>query len=514
MKKFVNRLTLALVLALVASLGAVGIAQATPDPTNVREAGIAITKNLDKPSGTGSLQALTFDFVLTQLEVVTATDPSNPNDVVGNTFAPMASPTVTLNQGTVANPFQVTYPAGYFGQRQVIMNLNTNTDPHGYINLAASPIAFPHAGVFHFLVQEMPNTNTIADPGSALSYATNAHVLSIVVRNDGNGNIFVAGALGTPATPPAGGTPGTPGTPGTDDRWVAEGKYEHLIPGTPANDGEPHTPGQPGTPDTIANASSIAFRNIFVREVRGDLSDPALAINKEIRDDSGLSDLTTRFSIVATLTVPQQIFDSSTTPPLVISLTGANAPVVVDANGNPVYDGATPPARIPVIVTGTGAPAIPAGPGGTPAAVPADPFIITTTLGDGESLAFPNLWAGTTFGATEILTTHPNWSGQASVNVGGAGTGVTYGNLAATASGQNVVVPQISAHFVSDLKGGDPLAFGNSIDFLNDYNYSALTGLWIGSMPIVVALLVATFFLAMMVASRSRQRIEQLPVAH
>ena len=508
MKKFVSKLTLALIVALVASLGVAGIASAAPDPVNVRQSGVAIVKDLDKPSGTGSLQDLTFEFVLAQLEMVETTAPGT--DLPGNTFEPMLPPTVEFNRGTVANPFEITFPAGLFGQRQVTINLNTDTGiPYGWINTAASDIVFPHAGVFHFLIQEVPDTNTIACPYSFLTYATNAHILSLVVRNDGNGNLYVAGALGMPGTPPTGGTPGTPGSPGTDDEWVAGPKYPILIPGTPGTPGTPYEPGLPGTPDTITEASHLAFTNIFVRDVRGDLEDPALAITKTIRDADGSANLNTRFSIVATLTVPQQVFDSYTTPMPVISLTSVeNLPVVVDANGNPVYDGA---ARIPVTVTGTGAPAIPAGPGGTPAAVPADPFIITTTLGDGETLAFPNVWAGTIFGATEIQ--HPNWSGEATVRVAGVGTGTTFGSLASTNAGNNVVVPQGSTHFVSDLRVGTPPAPGNSIDFVNDYNEPPLTGLWVGSMPVVAALLAATVILAMMVASRSRKRIEQLPLA-
>ncbi|MCL2606308.1 MAG: hypothetical protein FWD93_03410, partial [Coriobacteriia bacterium] len=217
---------------------------------------------------------------------------------------------------------------------------------------------------------------------------------------------------------------------------------------------------------------------IFVNIYYNDESD--LGIIKRITGDQ--ADMSETFSITTTLTIPQQVFDANPTFNPAVFLTGARAPVVVDTLATPPTTLVSPQPTI--TITGSAG----------------NPIVsVTTELGHGHRLFFPQLISGTLFQAMEIQ--EDNFAGQAVVTGPGAGTFPTTPVVDA-----DVIVPGATDRFVSDT--------GTSvITFTNDYREMILAGLLVGSMPMIFALLMATLLLAMMVASRSRKRIEQLPIA-
>jgi len=256
-------------------------------------------------------------------------------------------------------------------------------------------------------------------------------------------------------------------------------------------------------PVTATNPRGLAIRSAVVMEaaaptppitgvqwIAGDKTDPewentyvtttTFLVNKVITGDTANMDET--FSITTTLTLPQQAFDSvppQTAAPTVTVVWHADYPNTVP----PQVAGALVTPAPTVTITGTG--------------TATDPFVVSAELGHNQRLQFNNVVAGTTFTSTEIQL--PGFTGQAAVT-GPGSTIITAGE------GVNVVVPGANTRYVSDA--------GNSgITFTNDYRDMLLTGLLVGSMPVLAVLLVATALLAMAVASRSRQRIEQLPVA-
>ncbi|MCL2871281.1 MAG: hypothetical protein FWE26_06650, partial [Coriobacteriia bacterium] len=475
MKKYFSKLVLALSVAMIMSLGVAIPAMANP-PAALPALGI--TKNLDRPAGTSS-PALSFTFRLTQAQPVGGGPAAG--DLVGVGFEVMPTPTANIVRDRV-----IDYPANMFGQRQTTLTLNNAA---GFNAGTDVDILFPNAGVFHFFVEEVHNTNAAAMAADAtanpnaqatLTYSTAVHLLTFEVRNV-DGQLRVTHVIGQPGTPGIPGSPGTPDNPGTDDFWVAGPKYPTLIPGTPGQPGTPSTPDTPGTPSTIIDPSPLAFTNIFTRNITGTNDNPAFAVTKSVLDTEGLADLTIAYSTITTLTVPSQVFAQPNPPVAPPTLAGTAAPVVV--TGSP----AAPVIPAPTVtVTGAG--------------TAADPFVVTAPLRDGERLVFPTLPAGTIFGSTEIQ--HEHYTGEGRAIVAGTNVG-TFGDVADNSlAGVNVVVPQLPAHFVSDT---DP--FNNRIDFVNDYVHADNTGLVITSMPILAVLVAATVILAMMVASRSRKRL-------
>jgi hypothetical protein len=491
MKKLFSRLTLALSVALVASIAIAGVAIADQDPPRALDP-IGITKNLDMPAGT-STPGFTFAFTMTQGQPVGGDVPA---DLEGIGFEVMPNPTVQFGPDRT-----ITFPAGYFGERQTDIRLNNAAGFNTQASFAAGEIdiLFPHAGIFHIFLEEVHNTNAAAMAADAaanpnapgtLTYSTAIYILTFEVRNV-DGQLRVTNVIGQPGTPGTDGTLGTPGNPGSDDRWVGGPKLGQLIPGDEYDPGSPGEDGTPGTPGTIDDPSPLRFTNIFTRQINGDLDNPAFAVTKTVEDTSGLSDLSLAFSTVTTLTVPQQLIDqnNATTPPTpLLTLTGANAPVVVSGSPAVVVDPAPT-----VTVTGTG--------------TPADPFVVEADLRHGERLVFPTLPAGTIFGSTEIQ--HRDYTGEGRVFVAGNQIGPAFGDVTNNnLQGERIIVPQAPGHFVSDIS-----PFNNRIDFINDFVHSPPTGLVITSMPVLAALILATLTLAMMVASRSRKRVEQMPVA-
>ena len=203
-------------------------------------------------------------------------------------------------------------------------------------------------------------------------------------------------------------------------------------------------------------------------------------VNKVITGDTANMDEV--FSISTSLVLPDQARDS--VPPQTTAPTATVVWHTANPNTVPPQVAGAPVTPAPTVaVTGTG--------------TAADPFVFVAELGHNQRLQFDNVVAGTTFSSTE--TQLPGFTGQAIV----AGPGATTVNAA---EGANVVVPSAATRYVSD-EGN------SSIAFTNNYRDMLLTGLVVGSMPVLAVLLVATALLAMAVASRSRQRIEQLPVA-
>ena len=316
---------------------------------------------------------------------------------------------------------------------------------------------WPHAGDFTFLIRETANTNpTIAaNPNERLTYDDGAFLLFVRVANCPVNGLVPTQAVVREATPPG---------PGTYVVW-GEGpdklRYE---------------PGTPGENERLIDPSEIHFINDFVR-----INTLPLVVSKTTVGD--YADLTRLFPFNITLTIPALAMAGTptSTPPGPL-FAGPVVGVVVDAAGNPVV-----PART-VTVTGT-----------LPNAVAA------TELRNGESVRFEGLPTGTTFVVTE--TQHANYAATADVTTGGTLSAASpHGSAAQANAGVDLTVPATGSYIVTD--GG-----ANSADFTNTNHAPPITGLVIGSMPFLAALLGATLLLAMMVASRSRQRIEQMPVA-
>jgi hypothetical protein len=301
-----------------------------------------------------------------------------------------------------------------------------------------------------------------------MTYDDTAYLLIITVANTPEG-LAISGISVAELVPPTW-VEGTDDEPGywTGGTWDNE-KEPNYTPGE-------YIPGEPGEPGTwVSPLSGIRFVNEFSRDIVETFDNPALAFSKTIVGE--LANLTLDFDFSATLTVPQSAIDRGFEGPVVAR--------IVEADGTL---GAT--------VTFTG----------TLPVLSAD-----FTLGHGETLAFDRLPAGTTFTVTEDAVEH--YSAGAVITVGGAvvhtyGTpGVVNGPLVNTALTTGTYV-------VSDARDSEGALLGNSAGFTNTHHANIITGLDLVSMPFVLALAFATVVLALMMASRSRRRIEALPIAH
>ncbi|MCL2870227.1 MAG: hypothetical protein FWE26_01145 [Coriobacteriia bacterium] len=455
MKRYFSKLTLALIVALVMSLGIAGVAMATGPAVGTGPHGrvnIGITKELDIPVGT-TVPAANFHFDIEQMVPHATIDGAW---VVGSTTPPATIPNV-----------DIAFAAGNVG------GFETTATPGMPVAQATDILenaTWPHAGDFKFLVTERHTapTTQFTSP-EYMTYSTAQWVMIVRVANVeypvGSGTYLLVPTQAFFVAP-------TEGTDGTDPfyTWNEEAKRNDLTPG------EPGTGGDDGR---LLDPSGIRFINTFTRDIDGTLVNPALAISKTITGQ--YADRTTMFTFNGTLVVPAAAVDR---------VDGEVIATVVDSDGVPVIPGRT------ATFTGTGA-----------------TLTGSFTLGNGETLAFPRLPAGTTFNVTE--TQQENWRGRAEVTLGAASTVFVPGPAASNWAtiGANV---STDTRIVSDARGPAPAyAFlGNTADFTNDYVAPPLTGLVIGSMPFLAALLGATLLLAMMVASRSRQRIEQMPVSH
>jgi hypothetical protein len=449
MRKYFSKMTLALVVALVMSLGIAGVAMADPGtPEPPRElVNVGITKVLDIPEGT-TVPASNFQFTFQQM----IPNPDGEGLILGST-----APAATIAPATAG------FAAGNAG------GFVTAEDPHFPVTQAVNVLrpqagtSWPHAGDFFFLVTETASTNGFTPP-EHMSYSTASWVLIVRVANvtlpDGTVELRPVQAYAVAPTR-------VPGTDGTPDSFYYDEEGKRQV-----------TPGTPGTPDTeqegqLLDPSAIRFVNVFTRDIIGVPADPALAVSKTLSGE--FADMTRTFSFSGTLVIPAAAVER---------VGGEVTAIVVDANGIAVV-----PERTVVF----------SGADGT--------LTGTFTLGHGETLAFPTVTAGTTFNFTE--TQLENWSGTA-VITSGSSAPVTVGEIAQGNAGEDVIT---GVHIVSDARGpeADSGFLGNTAAFHNAFHESPLTGLVIGSMPFLAVLLGATLLLAMMVASRSRQRIEQIP---
>ena len=513
MKKHFSKLTLAIVLALV--MGLAFAAPAFANPANMPvgdELLFSITKEVPRDPGTTLPDGTNFWFSITQVRPIEDTGPSWSFELI---------PAAAERPGRVTLPYQnITFPADIIADGPADGSVAQSPTP---INLGAQ--TWPHAGQFFFVIQEIPYTNYDIDnnPNETLIYDESSFLLIVTVVNyvlPGGGeelrvsNIQVASLLNdnAPVYEP-GYPPGTPGTwtdvPG-DTYWCLEYKLYYYGPGYEYT---PGTPGQPGTwtqhPSEVWFINPYAY-NCIGNDVGNDRpgnDDYQLArfyIEKTVVGaNRGMADLTTPFEFNATLTVgPVTVaahFDNATEFELrdriVAFVQERNAAGlwvdVLDSNGD----------AIEVEFIGTFNEAAPS------VTYSASGF----ELRDGERLRFATyVPSGTTVSVTEIGM--PNWSVDSVYwwsNDGDDFAIVT--DPAAPGIGQTVTA---DSNTLTSPLGHVTSEGGESIEFNNNYHFVEILGLFVGSMPFVAALLAATVLLAMMVASRSRQRIEQLPIAY
>ena len=502
MKKHFSKLTLAIILALVMGLAFAAPAMAGTEPLPQAQLYLSITKRITMDAGT-ALPDSTFDFRFTQVVPVDGTG-------TGAQFVPRA--TIAGDRpGVVTIPTQnISFPAnlvpGNANTGQLGQNVNAG------LNLGS--FAWPHAGNFFFVIDEVPNTNAAtigADPNRSMTYDDTAWLLIVTVGNfvvDGNEVLRISGiqvaeldSTNAPVyTPGPGGTTGSWG-PGY---WIQGPKREDSYQQGVYT---PGTDGQPGTWTLLP--SDIAFNNLYVDSTPGNDTDPnnsRFAISKTVVGATRpQADLTTDFVFNATLTMgPTTVAAHNTNnnfqlPAMITAVVQER--VVGTNNWIPVSPAQTVVFNINIVGTPPNATAI--------TYAPADTFL----LRDGQRLAFmDNVPAGTTVSVTEAAMV--NWAPAASFTAGGTTTArsLPAWNLHMPADTQNVALTADSAAL--DPIGTVTSAPGTSMDFENIYRWQPIQGLFIGSMPFMVALFAATVLLAMMVASRSRQRIEQLPIAY
>ena len=487
MKKYFSKLTLAIVLALVMGLAFAGVAMATPVPLTDAQATLGITKRIDMDTGT-ALPESNFQFRFTQL-VMTA-DGLVPRVNV---------PTTTIDARPITNQ-SIGFPhAHYSNPAQTSIGLNSLT--------------WPHAGQFFFMIDEIPNTNAAitANPNRVMTYDTSQFLLIVTVSNvvvDGNEVTRITGIQtgrleGGPTY-----TPGPSGGPGT---WGPG----YWLPPTEKDGEGTYRPGEyipdPDGPGTwVTDPSRVLFVNEYVNNEPPPLNDDPtqvalLSVEKRVGANRGYADLTTPFTFDLTLTVgPTAVaahFATTNTFTLPNTITAHVQNYVPGASGAP---GTWVDVAPPVSHTFTGDFTAPVG--ATPGSITyTSPAPAGFQLTDGQRLRFPDtVPAGTTVLLTE--RGQANWRLQAATfdgrtHASWTAAAGTYGNPATVNTTQLDPI-------------GTVVRAGSTLELTNGFFWSPVSGLFVGSMPFMVALLGATVLLAMMVASRSRQRIEQLPIAY
>jgi len=248
-----------------------------------------------------------------------------------------------------------------------------------------------------------------------------------------------------------------PATPGTEGTLPQDSDPDSKIDPTPG------TPGEDGEPGTFSN---LQFSNVFSRDIIGTFDDPALEVTKDVV--GVYANLILPFEFTLNLGIPAEALDRAEP----FAFAQPAVATILDAEGDVVRT---------VPIEGT-----------------MPNFTLDFTLSAGERLAIPVLPAGTTFLAAEAQ--QPEYNGDLDVVVGGTLV-VSYEE----AEGDDIAMA--IARNLSD-------AGRNAADFTNTHNHSPLTGLIIGSMPILAIIIGATLALSMMVASRSRQRVEQMSLLY
>ena len=489
MKKYFSKLTLAIVLALVMGLAFAGVAVASPvTPLADEYLQVGITKRLQMDDGTAIPNA---NFWFTFTQVVPVADSTPPAFVPWTAAPPAAVP-------AIANP-TIAFPhAVYSNPAQVAVNFGA--------------ITWPHAGQFFFVVQEVPNTNPLiaACPYQSMIYDDSAFMIIVTVGNfveDGVPTLRITNIIATELiveTPPTW-VPGTEPGQGTwtGGEWVQVYPKDELEyrPGTYIPD-----PGTPGEYIWDRDPSQILFVNQYVynRDQRPDNDDcyqvARLSVTKTVVDRAGVdptrvhADLTTPFTFSTTLTVGSTAVAAHVAAGNNFVLAPTITAYVQERNLAGNWVNVTPAQTVTFTLNLSGP-----SPNYTGATYTAPDFQLT----DNQRLRFPaDVPAGTT--VSTIERARANWSVN-SVDfdgreiVGPPGTP----NTEVTANSATLTPPGVVT-----------TAGNNAMNFNNFYHWSPIMGLFIGSMPFMMALLGATVLLAMMVASRSRQRIEQLPIAY
>ena len=530
MKKHFSKMALAIVLALVMALAFAGVAIAEPrgpidyddetitilSSTPLADTNFSIRKYVPHDFGT-ELPDMTFWFSVTQVV------PTGGTGAADWTFG-LRDPDAT-RPGEVTIPYQrIDIPADLVDGSAY----RAQTDP----GFDLGGITWPHAGQFFFVIQEVPDTNPDIDndPRQSLIYDTTSYLMIVTVINweDENGNevlrisnIQIA-LLGNDNAPIY--TPGTDGTPGEwsdgDEWWCFVRKLYDYRPGE-------YTPGEPGEPGTwTTRPSCIHFTNPYAYNRPGNdigndigndvnLEDARLSISKTVvGNNRPYADLTTPFTFDATLTIGAVTVQAHLSGnDFVLPETITAAVQEQDAAGN--WVNVTPFTTVIFTRNDIGAPGPITGITYTsplPVGGPGGGFQLT----DGQRLRFPdNVPSGTTVLATERAL--ENWSVDSVYwyCIGRNDTPPVPGRAITTNPAAPGVNQAVTADSATLTPPGVVTTTGDEkMNFNNAYDWSPIMGLFIGSMPFMVALLVATVLLAMMVASRSRQRIEQLPIAY
>ncbi|MCL2438018.1 MAG: hypothetical protein FWC99_02845 [Coriobacteriia bacterium] len=440
MKKYLSKLTFAVALALVMSLGIAGIAVA--DPVARERLDVAITKELNMPAGT-IVPASSFTFTFAQ--ITPAPEPNEDEWVIG---APAPESVATVPNAVI------TIPAG---------TTPITENPMWQVTDVLENATWPHAGDFFFMIRETANTNpTIAaNPAERMTYDDSAFFLHVRVANcPVTGNYVPTQAIARVLI-------GTHVTEGHYVRWGEGPDKIRYYPGTE----------DPIYDDKLIDPSEIHFINDFAR-----INNLPLEVSKTTVGD--YANLSLLFPFEVQLVIPALALAGTptSTPPGPL-FAGPVVGVVVDSTtGDPVV-----PTRT-VTVTGT-----------------LPNITVETELSDNESIRFAGLPTGTTFVVTE--TQHEDYSATADVTIGGALSATSpHGDAGPGSAGDDLTVPATGAYIVTD--GG-----ANAADFTNSHHPPTMSGLVITSMPLLAVLIAAAVLLAMMVASRSRQRVEQMPAA-
>jgi len=373
------------------------------------------------------------------------------------TFAP-SSHAFALPFAPTAGQTTITIPAGTASGDSV-----DNTTVLAALN--ALIIASPHqganaltAGAYDWIVSEVV---PVANPSAAgVTYDTSQFLMRVHFSNnlDGNNNPILPQHLNVSAV--------------------------EIFPRTSA----------PGVTPPVWSDSKVErlhFTNRFAPQDVGNDTDPALVVTKEITGDRVYADLNTAFNFTMTLNAP------TFNPPV---------PGVTPTLGNPgdiiaatIVNAAGTVGTVNFVVGAGGLTA-------TPAAIP--PTNHHFQLRDGETLRFPTLPGGTTYTVTEAATA--NFAGQVTITVAGNVTSVV-------PPGADPPVNQAvtGAGAVSNARATTPpyALLGNAADFTNAYHRTPPMGLVITNMPFFAAGF-AALALALMLTSRSRKRIEEMPIAY
>ena len=238
-----------------------------------------------------------------------------------------------------------------------------------------------------------------------------------------------------------------------------------VIMGRPAVDEDTGEPilDELGRPTVTLKDDSMLFENMFIPTDIGTIDDPedsALVISKTVTGEFANMLLPFSFSLI--LTAPAL--------PVGTTLEGPIWATIVDTRGT-----------TDVIV-------------GDPIDILENPNF---TLPHGHELRVATLPVGAGFTVTETGT--PEYIPSAIVIAGSATGNYTR---------------EIGQGLTTDSYRISMEEAGNSAAFTNAHQSIDIMGLAITSMPFIVALVLATALLAMMVATRSRKRIETLPIAH